>query len=105
MLGAVGELDDVFAILDGAKFENSPQAHNARAMNAGEAGGVETLLERLHGFAEKMSSRSGVEFRVVASGANPFHIIDGDDMDAGADADGKTRSVGVRGGIDSLHTV
>jgi len=51
MLGAVGEPDDVFAILDRAKFENVRQAHNARAMNANEAGGIQTPFKRLHGFA------------------------------------------------------
>jgi hypothetical protein len=51
MLGAVGELHDVFAILRRAKFEDKPQADNARAMNANEAGGIQTLFKGLHGFA------------------------------------------------------
>jgi hypothetical protein len=51
MLGAVGELHDVFAILHRAQFENQRQADNARAMNANEAGGIQTLFKGPHGLA------------------------------------------------------
>lgn len=105
MLGTVGELDDVLAILDGAKFENARQADDARAVNAGEAGRVEALLEGLHGFAQKMSSRPGVEFAVVAGSGNPIDIVDGDDLEAGAGTDGEARDVGIAVGIRRSYFV
>lgn len=105
MLGAVGELDDVLAILDGAKFEDARQADNARAVNAGEAGRVETLLKRLHGFAQKMSSSARVEFGVVAGSSNPIDIIDRNNLKARAGADGEARDEGIGGAIERLSLV
>ena len=84
MLGAVGELHDVFAILHRAKFENEPQADNARAMNANKAGGIQTLFKGLHGFAKEMSSSRSMQFRVVSCGGDPFDIIDRDNLNARA---------------------
>lgn len=68
MLGAVGELHDVFAILHRAKFEDEWQADDARAMNTNEAVGIQTLFKGLHSFAQEMSSSGGMQFRVVSCG-------------------------------------
>lgn len=105
MPGAVGELDDVLAILDGAKFENARQAANARAVNADEGGGVETLLKRLHGFAQKMSSSARVEFGIVAGSGDPIDIVDRDDLKARACADGEARDEGIGRAIERLSFV
>jgi hypothetical protein len=105
MLGAVGELDDVLTILHGAKFENARQADNARAVNADEAGRVETLLKRLHGFAQKMNSSARVEFGIVAGSGNPIDIIDRDDLKARAGADGEARDERIGRAIERLSFV
>ena len=62
MLGTVGEFYYIFAILDGAEFEDARQADNPRTVNTSKARGVKALLEGLHGFPEKMNTSACMKF-------------------------------------------
>lgn len=52
MLGAIGELDHILAILDRAEFKDARQANNPRTVNPSKPGWIEPLLKRFHSFTE-----------------------------------------------------
>ena len=93
MLRAIGELNDIFAILDRAEFENVRQADNSRAMNTNKAAWIQPLFKGLHGFPQEMSPRPGMQFRIISCGGNPFDIVGGDDLNARASPDSEARGV------------
>ncbi len=101
MLRAIGQLDEVFAVVDGGELHDAIRADDSGTMDAKKFGRVEFLFERIHGFAQKMRAAADVQLRVVPGGSDPVGIIGVDDLNARAGADDEAR--GVFFGVAAEH--
>jgi len=70
----------MFAVAEGAEFEDAGGTDDAGPVDAQEFGGVQFSLEGVHGFADEMGAAAEVQFGVIASGAAPVRVFREDDL-------------------------